>query len=100
LSAWRIAFWRFAGRLQAAARLKFYSFYGEALIAPWVGLACFFSDPYLSFRTGGEKPSVAKQAAEKLTGRGKKCQGTTLVVPQVPQNECGLYMLRKNSFGR
>jgi hypothetical protein len=28
--------------------------------------------------------------AEKLPGRGKKCQGMTLVVPQMPQHEDGL----------
>ncbi|MGA7342899.1 MAG: hypothetical protein WBE72_17010 [Terracidiphilus sp.] len=32
----------------------------------------------------------ALQAAEKLSGRGKKCQGTTSVVPQVEQFERGL----------
>jgi len=30
------------------------------------------------------------QAAEKLDGRGKKCQGTNSVVPEVPQNQRGL----------
>jgi hypothetical protein len=27
------------------------------------------------------------QLAEKVIGSGKKCQGTTLVVPQLPQNQ-------------
>jgi len=34
-------------------------------------------------------PSEAEQPAEKLIGSGKKCQGTTSVVPQVQQNESG-----------
>jgi hypothetical protein len=32
----------------------------------------------------------ASQAAEKRTQDGKKCQGTTSVVPQVAQNKQGL----------
>ena len=32
----------------------------------------------------------ALQAAEKLNGRGKKCQGTTSVVPQMTENKGGL----------
>ena len=34
-------------------------------------------------------PSGAEQVAEKLLGSDEKCQGTTSVVPQVPQNESG-----------
>jgi hypothetical protein len=30
--------------------------------------------------------------------KGALCQGTTLVVPQMPQNQRGLYRLRKNSW--
>jgi hypothetical protein len=41
-----------------------------------------------------------REAAEKLIGRSKKCQGTTSVVPQPSQNQFGFYRLRKNSFGR
>jgi len=37
---------------------------------------------------------MTSQLAEKLNGRGKKCQGTTSVVPQVPQNQRGLQPLR------
>jgi hypothetical protein len=40
----------------------------------------------------------ALQAAEKLNGRGTKCQGTTSVVPQMPQNKCGLQPLRDVLF--
>ena len=39
----------------------------------------------------------ASKAAEKLDGRGKKCQGTTSVVPQIAENKGGLQRLRKNS---
>jgi hypothetical protein len=39
----------------------------------------------------------ALETAEKLDGSGKKCQGTTSVAPQKPQNQRGLYRLRKNS---
>jgi hypothetical protein len=33
---------------------------------------------------------LALQAAEKLNGRGKKCQGTTSVVPQIAEKKAGL----------
>jgi hypothetical protein len=36
----------------------------------------------------------ALQAAEKLNARGKKCQGTTSVVPQIAENKGGLQPLR------
>jgi hypothetical protein len=41
--------------------------------------------------------SGALQAAEKLNRSPNKCQGMTSVVPQMSQNQCGLYSLRKNS---
>jgi hypothetical protein len=31
---------------------------------------------------------TALQLAEKVIGSGRKCQGTTSVVPQLPQNQC------------
>jgi hypothetical protein len=33
---------------------------------------------------------MKKQLAENLVGSGKKCQGTTSVVPQQTQIRCGL----------
>jgi len=33
----------------------------------------------------------------KLNGSGKKCQGMTLVVPQISENKAGLYRLLKKS---
>jgi hypothetical protein len=32
----------------------------------------------------------ASQVAQKLTGSGKKCQGTTSVVPKKANTDCGL----------
>jgi hypothetical protein len=37
-------------------------------------------------RTSPQKLGRVLQVAEKLSKDSKKCQGTTLVVPQVPQN--------------
>jgi hypothetical protein len=38
------------------------------------------------------------RAAGKLIASGKKCQGTTLVLPQAPQNQRGLQPLGTLSF--
>jgi hypothetical protein len=39
-------------------------------------------------------------SSEKLIGSGKKCQGTTSVVPKMQQNEPGLKPLRERTLKR
>jgi hypothetical protein len=43
--------------------------------------------PGISNQKGSKSPSGPKQAAEKLFKNGKKRQGTTSVVPQIPFNK-------------